>query len=86
MKFFNSKQRVRTSLKLSVLDGITFSAMAGLTQNYITPFALALKATTQQIGLLASVPNLTMALSALAAHDLSERAGKCLPFHAYIYS
>lgn len=75
MKVFPSRHRVRNSLKLSVLDGITFSAMAGLTQNYITPFALALKATTQQIGLLASVPNLTMAASQFAAPNLSEAAG-----------
>jgi MFS family permease len=49
--------------------------MLGLVQNYVTPLALALKATTAQIGLLTSVPNLTMALSQLAAPDLSERAG-----------
>ena len=49
--------------------------MLGLTQNYMTPLALELKATTAQIGLLASVPSLTMALSQLAAPRLSERAG-----------
>jgi MFS family permease len=66
---------VRKSLKLSVLDGSAFAAMVGLTQNFVTPLALELKATTQQIGLLASIPNLTMALAQLAAPDLSERAG-----------
>ena len=75
MQTFSSRRKVRRSLKLSVLDGAAYSAMAGLTQNYITPFALALKATTAQIGLLASVPNFTMALSQLAAPDLSKRAG-----------
>jgi MFS family permease len=69
------KHRVKKSLKLSVLDGSAFAAMVGLTQNYVTPFALALKATTAQIGLLTSIPNLTMALSQLAAPDLSARAG-----------
>jgi MFS family permease len=71
----NLRRQVKRSLKLSTLDGIAFSAMAGLTQNYITPFALALKATTTQIGFLASVPNLSMALSQLAAPNLSEKAG-----------
>ncbi len=71
----NLRRQVKKSLKLATLDGIAFSAMAGLTQNYITPFALALKATTTQIGFLASVPNLTMALSQLAAPNLSEKAG-----------
>jgi MFS family permease len=75
MASINLRRQVKRSLKLSTLDGIAFSAMAGLTQNYITPFALALKATTTQIGFLASVPNLTMALSQLAAPNLSEKAG-----------
>ena len=66
---------VRKSLKLSVLDGSAYAAMLGLTQNYITPLALELKATTAQIGLLTSIPSLMMALAQLAAPDLSERAG-----------
>jgi MFS family permease len=49
--------------------------MLGLTQNYITPLALELKATIGQIGLLSSIPSITMALSQLVAPDLSERAG-----------
>ncbi len=49
--------------------------MAGLTLNYITPFALTMKATTAQIGLLSSIPNFTMSLVQLAAPALSERAG-----------
>jgi MFS family permease len=49
--------------------------MLGLTQNYIVPFALALKATTTQVGLLTSIPNLSMALSQLASPRLAERAG-----------
>jgi MFS family permease len=60
---------------MATLDGAAFSAMSGLTANYITPFALALKATTMQIGLLASVPNLVMSLSQLASPKLTERAG-----------
>lgn len=68
-------QRVNKSLQYSVLDGSAFSAMAGLTGNYITPFALALKATTAQIGLLTSVPSLLMSLAQLSAPRLSEKAG-----------
>jgi MFS family permease len=49
--------------------------MLGLTQNYVTPYALTMKATTQQIGLLTSVPNFTMATVQFAAPALSERAG-----------
>jgi MFS family permease len=67
--------KVNRSLTYSILDGSAFSAMAGLTQSYIAPFALALKATTVQIGLLTSVPNLMMALSQLAAPQLVSRVG-----------
>lgn len=69
------RRRVKLSLKLSTLDGTAFSAMMGLTQNYLTPFAIALKATTLQIGLLSSFPNLLMAVSQLVAPNLSEKAG-----------
>lgn len=68
-------EQVRKSLKYSILDGSAHSAMLGLTQDYIVPFALALKATIAQVGLLSSVPNLTMALSQLTAPHLAERAG-----------
>ena len=68
-------ERVKKSLKYSILDGSAYSAMLGLTQDYIVPFALALKATTAQVGLLSSVPNLSMALSQLGAPRLAERAG-----------
>ncbi len=67
--------RVRRSLKLSVLDGACFSAMLGLTQAYVTPLALALKATTQQVGLLASIPTFATAVSQLAAPAISDTAG-----------
>ena len=49
--------------------------MLGLTQNYITPYALTMKASTQQIGLLTSVPSFTMAAAQFAAPALAERVG-----------
>jgi MFS family permease len=70
-----NRNQIRKSLRLSVLDGSAFAAMAGLTQNFVTPLALALKATTTQVGLLFSIPTLTTALSQMATPDLSERAG-----------
>ena len=71
----HQSHKVRRSLKLSILDGSAFGAMLGLTQNYVTPFALALQATTAQIGLLTSFPSLATALSQLAAPNLSEKVG-----------
>ena len=75
MSNYQSRLNVRKSLRLSVLDGAASFAMMGLTQNYITPFALALKATTVQIGLLSSFPSFATAFSQLAAPNLVERAG-----------
>src|SRR3972149_2654136 len=72
---YQSRLNIKKSLRLSVLDGAAYAAMLGLTQNYITPYALALRATTAQIGLLSSVPNFAMAFSQLAAPNLAGRAG-----------
>lgn len=68
-------QKVRNSLRYSVLDAASYSVMLGLTQNYISPLALELNATTTQIGLLSSIPSLAMASSQLSAPYLSARAG-----------
>ncbi len=70
-----TRRTVKRSLRFSIADGSAHAAMLGLTQSYITPFALALKATTAQIGLLTSVPNFSMALSQLSAPFLSDIAG-----------
>ena len=70
-----ARGRIKKTLRSSILDGGCHSAMLGFTQSYVTPFALALKATTAQIGLLSSIPNMVMALSQLAAPYLARRAG-----------
>jgi MFS family permease len=69
------RAKVKKSLRFSILDGSALAAMLGLTMSYITPFALVLKATTAQIGLLTSFPNLVTAISQLAAPGLTIRAG-----------
>ena len=75
MANYQTRQKVRKSLRLSIFDGAAGFAMAGLTQNYITPFALALKATTAQIGLLNSIPNFATALAQLLSPALVDKAG-----------
>ena len=57
------------------MDAAGYSSMAGLTQNYITPYALAMDATTTQIGFLTAIPYLAMILMQLVAPTLAERAG-----------
>ncbi|KTB48402.1 Major Facilitator Superfamily [Dehalogenimonas alkenigignens] len=73
MKQYSPDPAVNKSLRYSVLDGASYNAMLGLTQDFMAPFALALKASTAQIGLLSSLPNLALALSQLGAPFISER-------------
>jgi MFS family permease len=69
------QSQIKKSLRYSILDGSAYAAMLGLTQNYTTPLALALKATTTQIGLLFSIPNLLMSIAQLLTPNLTRRAG-----------
>jgi MFS family permease len=50
-------------------------ASFGLTANYITPYALSMQATTQQISYLSSLPNFAAMLVQLLAPMISERIG-----------
>lgn len=67
--------QVKKSLRYSILDGSAYSAMQGLAQDYVAPFALELGATTAQVGLLSSVPNFSTAVAELTAPSLTERSG-----------
>jgi len=58
-----------------MIEGGFSSASIGLTQNYIIPFALQLQATSFQIGLLTSIPNVLMSLSQLVAPNVTARLG-----------
>ena len=57
------------------MDCVGASASTGLTANYITPYALTMQASTQQIGYLTSVPNFVTMLVLLWTPMLTERAG-----------
>lgn len=65
--------KIRNSLKVSFLDGIFASCMLGLTTDYITPYALALKAKVFQIGILNALPNLVGSLVQLKSADITEK-------------
>jgi len=64
--------QVRKSLRNSFIDGVFASAMLGFTEQYITPFAIALKATTAQIGMLAAFPSIIGSLIQLKSADVVE--------------
>ena len=74
VSLFRKSPKERT-LRLSFLDGGFFAAMVGFTEQYLTPYALAMGATTPQIGLLTSIPNLFGSLSQVKAADAAEKMG-----------
>lgn len=69
----NKQNKIRKSLKISFLEGVFSSCMSGLTNDYITPYALALKATTRQIGALASLPFFAASLTQFKPADITEK-------------
>lgn len=62
------------SLRASLFDGIFSSCMAGFSAEFIVPYALALRASLAQIGLLTALPNLLSSLAQLFSPELAERA------------
>lgn len=69
------RNRIYKSLRNSFWDGVFASVMIGFTESYITPFALAMKASAQAIGLLSSIPNLVSSFFQLKAADITEWLG-----------
>lgn len=65
--------QVDKALRHSVRDGVAYSVMAGAGETYFSAFALFFKATTAQIGLLASLPPLVSSLSQLISAWLARK-------------
>jgi MFS family permease len=68
-----TRNKVKNSLRASFWDGIFASCMMGFTTEFLTPYALALKASVSQIGALSALPNLFSSLGQLKSADVSER-------------
>jgi MFS family permease len=67
---------VDRSLRHSLWDGVYFSAMIGTAESYFSAFAVHLRASTSQIGVLAALPPLLASLMQLASAWLGRRLGK----------
>ena len=72
---FSKDPVVERSLRHSLYDGITYSLMTGSAESYFSAFAILLKATTAQIGLLASLPPLLASFMQLFSAWLGRRTG-----------
>jgi len=66
------KDKIKKSLDFSFINGIFSNAMAGFTQDYLTPFILLLGGTARQVGMLNAFPNLLSALVQLKSPDITE--------------
>ncbi|MBI4721451.1 MAG: MFS transporter [Candidatus Stahlbacteria bacterium] len=63
----NETKLKETSLKLSIKEGASCSAMIGLAESYIAPYAIAVGALPFQIAILTSIPNLFGSLAQLVS-------------------
>ena len=59
------EDKIRKSLRYSTLDGVFASIMMGFSESFITPYALAMRASAAHIGFLASMPSLIGSLAQL---------------------
>lgn len=73
LPLMSKDNKIKKSLLASFWDGFFAFVMVGLTQDYITPYALALKANVKQVGLLSSLPNLCASLVQLKSADITEK-------------
>jgi MFS family permease len=68
--------QTQKSLQHSLKDAGAYAVMIGIGETYLSAFALFLKASTPQMGLLASLPSLLASLVQLFSAWLGRRTGK----------
>lgn len=67
--------RIRQSLHYSLLDGIFASIMIGISETFISPYALAMGASAGLVAMLVSLPNLAGSVTQVISADLVEHFG-----------
>lgn len=83
----DAKRLREQSLRASIKDGAFWSSMEGFGTSFVSAFAVALKATSTEIGLLASFPQLVSSITQLPAASLTELWGerkKIISFGVFI--
>jgi MFS family permease len=73
---YSKDARTEKSLRHSVRDGVAYSIMTGAGESYFSAYAVFLKATTGQIGVLAAFPSLLGSLAELLSAWLGQRTGR----------
>jgi len=75
---YSRRPEIDRSLRHSVKDGVAYSVMSGAGEAYLSAFALLLKASPGQIGLLAALPPLTASIAQMVSAGLGHRFGQRL--------
>ncbi|MDR2877390.1 MAG: MFS transporter [Chromatiales bacterium] len=73
---FSKDPRNERSLRHSIKDGVAYSVMMGSGESYFSAFAVLLKASTAQVGLLATFPPLLASFAQLLSSWLGRRTGR----------
>lgn len=71
-----SDPQTERSLKHSLKDAAAYATMFGAGESYLSAFAIFLKATTPQVGLLATLPGLLASFVQIVSAWLGKRSGK----------
>ncbi|MDH5302205.1 MAG: MFS transporter [Gammaproteobacteria bacterium] len=79
LRKFSQDPQVDKSLRHSVKDGVAYSVMSGAGESYFSAFAVMLKATPGQIGLLAALPQLMASIAQMLSAWLGQRYQKRKP-------
>lgn len=77
-RLYSRRPEIDRSLRHSVKDGVAYSVMSGAGEAYLSAFALLLKATPGQIGLLAALPHLTASIAQMISASLGHKFGQRL--------
>lgn len=73
---YSKDPEIDRSLHHSIKDGVAYSVMTGAGETYFSAFAIHLKASTAQIGLLASLPSLFASLAQLLSAWIGHRSDR----------
>lgn len=73
---YSKDPRTENSLRHSIKDGVAYSVMIGGGESYFAAFAVFLRATTAQVGILATFPPLIASFAQLFSSWLGRRTGR----------
>src|SRR3989338_3934053 len=69
-------EKTRKSMKYSIAEGTLNAASSYITSTYVTPYALFLKATHSEIGILNALQNLAVIISQIPGANLTNRMSR----------